>query len=344
METRVISLKNEYEQGVQAGIRCAERGEVFAIPTETVYGLAANAKKPESVRDIFALKGRPGDNPLIVHISNMDMAFELARMTKTAERLAEVFWPGPLTLVLPKRNQVPYEVTAGLKTVAIRMPDQPAVLDIIEQSQIPLAAPSANKSGRPSPTSARHVLHDFEGEIPLVLDGGVCPVGVESTVVLLEKDPIIVRPGLVTPDMIADVIGWVEVDRAVLAPMEENRQVSSPGMKYQHYAPKANVVMVEGTMEQQIKKIISQYDQYAAQGRKCLILACEQTDSFYGNRNYVILGNRDYPQTLCQRLYDALREADEQQCDDIFIEGIAPQEEGMAFMNRALRAAGFQVI
>lgn len=344
MKTRIIDLQTNYEEGIEAGMRCAERGEVFAMPTETVYGLAANARKPEAVRDIFALKGRPGDNPLIVHISNMNMAFELARMTKVAEQLAEAFWPGPLTLVLPKRNEVPYEVTAGLKTVAIRMPDQPATLEMIERTQIPLAAPSANKSGRPSPTTAQHVWQDFDGEIPLILDGGACQVGIESTVLLLEKEPIIVRPGIITPDMIASVIGAVAVDRAVLSPMEEGRQTPSPGMKYQHYSPKANVIMIEGDMARQTDAIIRQYDEYTTQGKKCLILASRQTDCFYGKRNYVILGDRDYPETLCQRLYDALRQADEQHFDEIIIEGITPQEAGMAFMNRAMRAAGFQVI
>lgn len=343
-ETRMINLRENFEEGIEAGIDCIQNGKVFAFPTETVYGLGADALKPEAIRDIFALKGRPGDNPLIVHVSSMDMAFSLARLTKDAERLAEMFWPGPLTLVLPKRDCVPYEVTAGLKSVGLRMPDNAAALKMIDKSQRPLAAPSANKSGRPSPTSAQHVYEDFAGEIPLILDGGPSLVGVESTVLLLTGEhPTIVRPGIITPEMIAEVVGEVYVDEAVLTPFKGGATLS-PGLKYKHYAPKAHAIMVEGELEAMKKRIAKEYDERSADNKRCLILASEQSSDFYGDRNCVIIGDRENPITLCRTLYDALRQADAQAYDEVILEALPPYAEGLAYMNRALRAVAFELI
>ncbi len=344
IDTKIIDLSKAYDLGVAEGMRSLLRGDVFAIPTETVYGLAANALKPEAVRDIFQIKGRPCDNPLIVHISNLSMGFDLAHITKDAEKLAEAFWPGPLTIVLPKRKIVPYEVTAGLQTVAIRMPDQAAVLDIIEETNTPIAAPSANKSGRPSPTSAQRVYEDFAGEIPLILDAGPCRVGVESTVVLMLDEPTIVRPGLITPQEISDVIGYVNIDRHILEPMPEDEQALSPGMKYKHYAPKANVVLVDGALEKIPNAVKKVYDEKTTLKKRCLIFATEETSRFYAMQNYVILGDRSHPETLCQNFYDALRKADDDQYDEIIMEAIPLEGAGLALMNRALRTAAFHVI
>lgn len=344
METRVIDLACEYERGVREGMRSLSRGDVFAIPTETVYGLAANALKPEAVRDIFHIKGRPGDNPLIVHIATLEMAFELARVTREAERLAEVFWPGPLTMVLPKRKHVPYEVTAGLQTVGLRMPAQPAVLEIINQTNLPIAAPSANKSGRPSPTTAQRVYEDFQGEIPLILDDGPCDIGLESTVVLLLDRPTIVRPGLITPQDIMDVLGDVVLDDHVLSIMSEDDKVLSPGMKYRHYAPRAHAVLVDGDEAFLPVFVLKEYERQIKAGKQCLIFATEETSRFYAAQNYVILGNRKHPETLCRSFYDALRMADDEGYDEIIIEGVALDGAGLAFMNRALRTTAFQVI
>lgn len=344
MKTRTIDLACEYDLGVQEGVRSLVRGDVFAIPTETVYGLAANALKPEAVRDIFHIKGRPSDNPLIVHIATLQMAFDLAFMTREAERLAEAFWPGPLTIVLPKRQHVPYEVTAGLQTVGLRMPAQSAVLDIIRQTNLPIAAPSANKSGRPSPTTAQRVYEDFRNEIPLILDAGPCDVGLESTVVLLLDRPVIVRPGIITPDDIMDVLGDVVVDDHVLSMMSENDQALSPGMKYRHYAPRAHAVLVDGDEAFVPVFVLKEYNRQTAAGKQCLIFATEETSHFYAAQNYVILGTRKNPETLCRSFYDALRMADDRGYDEIIMEGIALEGAGLAFMNRALRTAAFQVI
>lgn len=342
MDTEIINLQQRREEGICAGIQCAKQGELFAIPTETVYGLAGNALNEQVIHSIFTTKGRPADNPLIVHVCDVAMAETIADLSKEAYALAEQFWPGPLTLILPAKACIPAVVTAGLSTVAVRMPNQKEVLEIIRQSKIPLAAPSANKSGRPSPTKAEHVLDDFAGEIPLILDGGMCSVGVESTVLLLGERPTILRPGNITQDALQDVIGTVHMDEHILHPMQTNDVIRSPGMKYKHYAPKANVTMVDGANK--IEKIKQLYDEKTREGRACVIFSSLQTSDFYQPRNCVILGDNERLVTFSHHFYDALRSADKAKYQEIIMESIPAQAEGLAFMNRALRAASFQVI
>lgn len=221
------------------------KGELVAFPTETVYGLGANALDEEAVRSIFAAKGRPADNPLIVHIWNRAQLQELCEVSTEAEKLMDAFWPGPLTITLPKKEKVPSVVTAGLPTVAVRMPSHPAAAALLQACNLPIAAPSANRSGKPSPTTAQHVLQDMEGRIPLILDGGSCDVGVESTVVGWQDGKLcIYRPGGITEEMLRKVVGEVTLAGSILRPLEQGEKVLSPGMKYRHYAPEGQVTLV----------------------------------------------------------------------------------------------------
>jgi L-threonylcarbamoyladenylate synthase len=344
-DTKIISLFTDFEEGIRQGARLLREGELVAFPTETVYGLGANALCPEAVSAIFAAKGRPGDNPLIVHVTSIEEAAKLAHLSEQAELLMETFWPGPLTIVLPKRRCVPYEVTAGLDTVALRMPDNQGALALISAAGVPVAAPSANASGRPSPTRAEHVFEDLRGKVELILDGGESDVGLESTVLSLAGEiPTVLRPGAITPEMLSRVLGEVQVSPKTLEPLGENEQAVSPGMKYKHYAPKANVTLVEGEGEEMAAAAAKLYDQAQKEGKKCLILSTTQTCGFYGERTYVIMGDRNDPITICHSLFALLRQADERGMDEVILEALPAQSLGLAYMNRALRAAGFHVV
>ena len=255
----------------------------------------------------------------------------------------DTFWPGPLTLVAPKSDIVPDEVTAGLDTVAVRMPQNKTARALIDKAGVPIAAPSANRSGRPSPTTAQHVLDDLGGRIPLIIDGGPCKYGVESTVLSLVGEPTILRPGAITREMLAAVIGEVRVSGSILTPMKAGEVAASPGMKYQHYAPSAEVVVVLGSPEQAAKRINALYREAEAAGRTAEIAATEQTKRFYKGRRNMVLGDRKEPETLCANLFSALREMDTR-ADLILAEGIVAEDEGLAYMNRLLRAAGFRVV
>ncbi|MEG1882779.1 MAG: L-threonylcarbamoyladenylate synthase, partial [Clostridia bacterium] len=318
---------------------------LVAFPTETVYGLGANGLNGEAVRKIFEAKGRPADNPLILHISKKSDIKDLwMRMPKHAKILMDTFWPGPLTLIAQRSDIVPDEVTAGLETVAVRMPLDKTARMLIAKSGVPIAAPSANLSGKPSPTNANDVLTDLNGKIPLILDGGPCKYGVESTVVSLVGTPTILRPGAVTREMLAAVIGEIQVSGSILAPMKTGEVAASPGMKYKHYAPNAEVIIVNGELMAVAKKIKSLYHYYSLQGKQCEIAATEETKKIYNNgEKCVILGKRDQPATLCVNLFTVLREMDTRS-NLILAEGIPAVDMGLAFMNRLLRAAGFCVI
>ena len=240
------------QQGIDLAAKLLCQGEVVGLPTETVYGLAANALDGEAVKKIFVAKGRPQDNPLIVHIGDLSM-LEMAagEVSEEAMKLCKAFWPGPLTIILPKNERIAPEVSGGLDTVGVRMPAHPAALGVINKAGCPLAAPSANRSGSPSPTTAAHVWQDMEGRIPLILDGGPCEVGVESTVLSMIGAPVVLRPGFVTAQDIEKVLGVpVAIAKAVVQPLEDDEAALSPGMKYKHYAPKAKVTLVEGDLQQ----------------------------------------------------------------------------------------------
>ena len=342
---KIQDLDRDYDV-VKKAAQYIKNGDLVAFPTETVYGLGANALKPEAVSKIFKAKGRPADNPLIVHIANIEDIYSLVKeVPQNAKILMDAFWPGPLTVILAKSRVIPYEVTAGLETVAIRMPSNPIVRALILESGLPIAAPSANSSGRPSPTAAQHVLDDMEGRIPFIIDGGKCLVGLESTVVDMTADiPVILRPGGITREMIEDILGDVSVDKSVLAPPQAGRKVKSPGMKYTHYAPKAPVTIIKGDIPKMVGKIIQMSEDYTAQGKKVGILGTDETKDRYSAHAVLTMGSRDDLSTIGASLFSCLREFDKICVDVILAEGIECKGEGLAIMNRMLRAAGFHVI
>lgn len=331
-------MHTELCQADDASIRRAaallRAGELVAFPTETVYGLGADALNGEAAARIFAAKGRPADNPLIAHIAGESGLAGLIALEPCAcaRKLMRAFWPGPMTLIFPKSPRVPREVTAGLDTVAVRMPSHPVARALIRAAQTPIAAPSANRSGRPSPTTAAHVLEDMEGRIPLILDGGPCEVGLESTVVdVTGARPRILRPGGVTLEMLEGVVGDVDVDEGVLHQLQAGSQARSPGMKYKHYAPKGEVTIVTGPRAAQ--EIARLYD--AADGRAA-ILAFSQAD--YGARRVYRLKNAP------GELFAALRQLDEDGMETIYAEDVPTAGVGLAVMNRLMRAAAFRVV
>ncbi len=335
-------LKIESPQQTEKLLRVAQmlrRGGLCGIPTETVYGLAANALDDAAVRKIFLAKGRPQDNPLIVHIAAMEELPALVRaIPPAAEALAAAFWPGPLTMVLPKADCIPDAVSCGLATVAIRMPSHPIANAIIRTAGIPLAAPSANTSGKPSPTTAQHVLHDMDGKIDMIVDGGACSVGVESTVVTLcAQKPRLLRPGGVTLEMLQSVLGEVEVDKAVLGELASGEQPSSTGMKYKHYSPDADVKLVRGSLAS-----FARYaKQFPVSGTLILCFDGEE-DAFAGET--ISLGAPTDAKAHAQRIFRALRDADERGFRTVLAH--CPDDHGvdLAVLNRLLRAAAFQVV
>lgn len=342
MKTEVISTARREDAGTTIGAELIQNGELVAFPTETVYGLGANGLDGEAVNRIFEAKGRPNDNPLILHIAKKSDVKDLwAHVPKIANTLMDTFWPGPLTMIFNKADEVPYEVTAGLETVAIRMPSDKTARLLIQKAGVPIAAPSANRSGRPSPTTAKHVLDDMDGRIPLILDGGPCRYGVESTVLSLVGEPTILRPGAITREMLEAVIGPVRLAPSILEPLGAREVAASPGMKYKHYAPDADVHVIEGEPKAAAKRIRSLYYEYESEGKRVAILGTDQTMPSYRNLTAYSLGNRAEPETLCANLFTLLRDVGSEN-DVILAEGVDTRETGLAFMNRLLRAAGFQ--
>ena len=340
MKTQVLPVS---EESIALGGKILREGGLVGMPTETVYGLGANALDPEAVRAIFRAKGRPGDNPLIVHISRKEEILPLVReIPKAARLLMDAFWPGPMTLILPKAACIPPEVSAGLDTVGIRLPASEAARALIAAAGCPVAAPSGNRSGRPSPTTAQHMLEDMDGRIPLILDGGACEVGVESSVIdATGETPVILRPGGITREMVADVLGAVEVDEHVMSPLGEGETVRSPGMKYRHYAPRAKTVIFDGDAGRVVEAICARYDAAEAAGERVAILGFDEHD--FGSRTRLSLGHITCPQEAAARLFGALRELDERGetlalCEAVDMAGI-----GLAVMNRMGRAAAFDI-
>lgn len=321
-----------------------KRGELVAFPTETVYGLGANALDTLAAAKIYAAKGRPSDNPLIVHIADMEsLSLITKEIPKTAVKLAEKFWPGPLTMVLKKSDAVPYGTTGGLDTVAVRMPSHPIALEMIRWGGGYVAAPSANTSGRPSPTLASHVADDMDGIIPLILDGGPVGIGIESTIVdLTEEIPTILRPGFITQEMLEEVVGTVQMDRG----LSENSKTppKAPGMKYRHYAPRAELIIVEGNSEAVIEKINGLAEENKERGIVTGIIGTEETVNRYRTGIVKSIGTRNDELTISSHLYRILREFDESDAEVIYSESFEEGAMGNAIMNRLLKAAGHKMI
>lgn len=321
-------------------------GGLVAFPTETVYGLGANALDEEAVKKIFKAKGRPSDNPLIVHISSKEELPPLVEhIPENAKILMDAFWPGPLTLIFPKSDKIPYSITAGLSSVAIRLPQNEIAATLIKVSGLPIAAPSANTSGKPSPTKAAHVIEDLHGKVDMILDGGSVTVGLESTVVdVTGGKPMILRPGGITKEMLEEVMGEVLVDPAIISSKTLTSTPKAPGMKYKHYAPKAKVIIVEGELDRVITSINKFTREKQSQNLKVGVMATTQTKDYYNADAVISVGDRNNPRTIAAHLFDTLRAFDESGVDVVFSESFPDEEIGFAIMNRLKKAAGYDII
>lgn len=329
----------------RAGKLIAE-GELVAFPTETVYGLGGDALDPDASRKIYAAKGRPSDNPLIVHIAEFDDMKRVAReVPEQARKLADAFWPGPLTMIVWKSDAVPEATTGGMQTVAVRMPNHPVALELIRRSGCLIAAPSANTSGRPSPTEAQHVAEDLSGKIAMILDGGPVGIGIESTIIdLTEEKPMILRPGYITPEMLLEVLQEeVVIDPGIIA-ADDTRKPKAPGMKYKHYAPKAEMIIVDGAQDAVIAKINELTAAKRAEGKKVAVIATDETKERYDAQVILSMGRRSDEDAIAQHLYKILRECDELEVGEIYSECFQTPRIGQAIMNRLLKAAGHTVI
>lgn len=334
------------EKAMEHAGRLIAEGELVAFPTETVYGLGGDALHPEAAQKIYAAKGRPSDNPLIVHIAEFSDLERIAKeVPEQARKLADAFWPGPLTMIVWKNDSVPYATTGGMDTVAVRMPNHPVALELIRKSGCLIAAPSANTSGRPSPTEAAHVAEDLDGKIAMILDGGSVRIGIESTIIdLTEKTPMILRPGYITPQMLSEVLGEpVEIDPGIIA-ADDTRKPKAPGMKYKHYAPKADLVLVDGAKDAVIAKINELAGEKKKAGMKAAVIATEETRNAYQADVILCIGSRKDEDSIAQHLYKILRDCDELEVDAIYSESFVTPRIGQAIMNRLLKAAGHQVI
>jgi len=320
------------------------KGGTVAFPTETVYGLGADALNAEAVRKLFEAKERPPDNPIIVHVANKKDVCLLARdIPEAAETLMAKFWPGPLTLVLKRSKLVPDITVVGLDTIAIRMPKNKVALALLKESGTPIAAPSANLAGKPSPTTAQHVIEDLAGRIDIILDAGPTKIGVESTVInVTSSSPMILRPGGTPYEMLREVLGKVELHP--LAKAEKKVRVAeavSPGMKHRHYAPDATMIVVEGKLEKIVRKVQELADAQAVSGKKVGILATDESVFNYEADVVKSLGSRENPATIAKNLFRLLREFDKEKVDIIIAEGISLQGLGLAVMNRLRKASNF---
>ncbi len=337
---KTLYLPAEQENTAQTAAQILKNGGLVAIPTETVYGLGANGLDEAAVAKIFAAKGRPQDNPLILHVADgRDMEKFCHSIPESAYKLTEKFWPGPLTLVLPAKDTVPLSTRAGLPTVAVRCPDNAITREIIRLSGVPVAAPSANISGKPSTTTAQHVLHDHQGRIDAIVDGGPCRVGVESTIVDLSEDrPRLLRPGGITPEQLLEVLGDLVVDKAVTAQIDKDAVVKAPGMKYRHYAPECEILIVSGSRE----KAAAYIGAHFAEGDR--VLCFEEELPLYVNHSPLAYGKEAEPETLSAGLFAALRQLDEPGIRRVYAR--CPVGGGVAYavQNRLKKAAAFHII
>lgn len=325
--------------------RILASGGLVAFPTETVYGLGGNALNPEASRKIYAAKGRPSDNPLIVHIADMESLEKIvAEVPEAARKLAKAYWPGPLTMIFKKNDSVPMETTGGLDSVAVRMPSHPAALALIRAAGGYVAAPSANTSGRPSPTLAEHVREDLGDKIDMILDGGMVGIGLESTIVdFTEQIPTILRPGYLNREMLEEVLGEVRIDPGILE-KDSGARPKAPGMRYRHYAPRARLVVVKGELPKVVEKIRMLAREQRENGNTVGIICTEETRAAYEGCIVKCVGERKKEETIARHLYGALREFDREEVQIIYSEAFETPRMGQAIMNRLLKAAGHEEI
>ena len=347
MRAEIVTMtadRLDREALVRAG-EILRSGGLVAFPTETVYGLGGNALDPRASMKIYAAKGRPSDNPLIVHIAQMkDLEEIVTEIPEKAKLLAETYWPGPLTMILPKADKVPLETTGGLSSVAVRFPSDPIARELILQAGGYVAAPSANTSGRPSPTTAEHVMEDLGDAIDMIIDGGQVGIGLESTIVdFTEEIPVVLRPGYISLEMLRDLLGKVRMDRGLLKSDSKIRP-KAPGMKYRHYAPKADLTIVEGETDGVVNAINHFAEEAARLGKQVGIIATDETFARYPLGVVKSIGSREEEETIAHHLYEVLREFDQCQVSAIYSEAFYTPRMGQAIMNRLLKAAGHKIL
>lgn len=347
MKAEIVSMTEEClnREALGRAGRILLQGGLVAFPTETVYGLGGNALDPKASMKIYAAKGRPSDNPLIVHIADMEkLPAIVSDFPQKAQKLAEEFWPGPLTMIFPKSDLVPKETTGGLNSVAVRFPSDRIAQELIKASGGYVAAPSANTSGRPSPTTAEHVREDLGDAIDMIIDGGQVGIGLESTIVdFTEEVPVVLRPGYISFEMLKEILGEVRMDTA-LQISDNSIRPKAPGMKYRHYAPKAELFIVEGEREQVTDVINQRVKEAAASGKKVGIIATDETGGSYCGGITKSIGSREQEETIAHHLYEVLRDFDQCDVDVIYSEAFNTPRMGQAIMNRLLKAAGHKII
>lgn len=345
MDTKVYYLDEDDMDKINEAAKIIKNGGLVVFPTETVYGLGADALNEEACKKIFIAKGRPQDNPLIVHVADFDISKYVKNVPEMAQKLMEAFWPGPLTIIMEKSHLISGTVTAGLDSVAIRMPSNKVARRLIELSGVPIAAPSANLSGRPSPTTIEHCIEDLSGRVDAIIGGEKCEVGLESTVVDTTGDvATILRPGGITKEMLEDVIGRVEIDPAIMKKPDSNFKPKAPGMKYRHYAPKSPMVIVRGRDEDVINYINKRVEELEKEDKRAGIMAVDETMERYRGGFKISVGSRKQPGIIAANLFDSLREFDKIGIDYIFAEGFSEEGLGLAIMNRLKKAAGYNMI
>ena len=347
MKTEYVDLREDsaIKEGVKKAAVILKNGGLVAFPTETVYGLGANGLDKNAVPKIYEAKGRPSDNPLILHISEFEEIKDIVKeIPKSALILAEEFWPGPLTMVFKKSEIVPYRTTGGLESVAIRMPSNKIARELIKAAGVPIAAPSANSSGRPSPTKASHVLFDLDGKIDMVIDGGAVDIGLESTIVDVTGEiPVILRPGFITEEMLTEAIGRVDTDEVVKSLItDKHLKPKAPGMKYRHYAPQGKMTIYKGNPDRVVEIINEELSK--SENKKTGVLATDETKSYYRADIVISLGSREDGESIAHNLFDALRRFDDEGVELIFSEGFDENRLGFAIMNRLHKSAGYNII
>ncbi len=347
MRAEVVAMDGEHlnEEAIKKAGQILKDGGLVAFPTETVYGLGGNALDPRASMKIYAAKGRPSDNPLIVHIAELEKLKEITtKIPEGARILAEKYWPGPLTMILPKADIVPKETTGGLDSVAVRFPSDVIAQELIRAAGGFVAAPSANTSGRPSPTLAQHVEEDLGDAIDMILDGGQVGIGLESTIVdFTEEIPVVLRPGYISLEMLQETLGEVRMDKGLLI-TDNSVHPKAPGMKYRHYAPQADLAIVEGPTEKVISYINQMTEEASKKGLRIGIIAADETAARYKNGIVRSIGSREEEETIAHHLYEVLRDFDGDGVSAIYSEAFYTPKMGQAIMNRLLKAAGHKII
>lgn len=347
MDTKVGKIKNiiEEEDKIAEAAQIIKSGGIVAFPTETVYGLGADALNEEAVKKIFIAKGRPQDNPLIVHVASKDIDEYVDEIPPVAEILMNKFWPGPLTIILKKKDIIPDVTSANLKSIGIRMPDNEIARKLIQLSGTVIAAPSANISGRPSPTDLERCVEDLDGRVDCIIGGDNSKIGVESTIVdCTVNPPLVLRPGGITLEMLKEIDSRIEIDKAIMQKPSENLKPKAPGMKYRHYAPKAKVTIISGNRKKTVAKIKEMVNYNIDKQKKVCILTVEENEKEYQEGIKIVLGSLSDLSTVAKNLFEALRKCDDLGADLILAEAYEEKGVGIAIMNRLNKAAGFDII